>query len=100
MGRNSVKSIFAPGEGETIPPGINGRIASSPILPRPALPVKVFLSGVEQLVEYAGAAPGLASGIFQVNARIPANLPVATHAIELRVGPQVSFGFPFVYTGL
>lgn len=65
----SIVVIYATGEGQTNPPGIDGKLATEP-LPRPVLPVSVMIGGVPAEIIYAGAAPGFA-GLLQVNARIP-----------------------------
>ncbi len=51
--------------------GTGGGPLTNEELPRLALPVKVFIDGVESEVLYAGIAPGLASGAIQINVRVP-----------------------------
>jgi uncharacterized protein (TIGR03437 family) len=88
--RNSVVMLFATGEGETSPPGVDGKPAAEP-WPRPQLPVKVLIGGVEAEISYAGAAPGMVAGLLQVNARVPAGVaPGAAVAVELRVSDTSS----------
>jgi uncharacterized protein (TIGR03437 family) len=69
--RNSVVSLYATGEGQTTPAGLDGKIASA-ALPRPALPVTVTIGGIPAEVTYAGGAQGLVAGGMQINARVPA----------------------------
>jgi uncharacterized protein (TIGR03437 family) len=95
----SIIQIFATGEGETEPAGVDGRLALPATLARPKLPVRVFIGGVETEVVYAGAAPGLVAGVIQVNARVPAgtaagNVEVAFQVGEVRsrVGVTVAVG--------
>jgi uncharacterized protein (TIGR03437 family) len=66
----SFVSVYATGEGQTDPPGVDGLIAG-PALPRPLLNVTAQVDGLPADVSYAGAAPGLASGVLQVNVKIP-----------------------------
>lgn len=66
----SFVSIYATGEGQTNPPGIDGLIAG-PALPKPLLNVTAQVDGLPADVSYYGAAPGLASGVLQVNVKIP-----------------------------
>jgi uncharacterized protein (TIGR03437 family) len=73
---NEVIQIFATGEGETEPGGIDGRLMPANALARPKLPVTVRIGTVDAPVTYAGSAPGLVAGVFQVNARIPATAPL------------------------
>jgi uncharacterized protein (TIGR03437 family) len=73
----SVISIFGTGLGQTNPPGVTGTLARGR-LGHPVAPVKVRLNGVEGEVLYAGDAPTLAHGIFQINVRIPQGVPPVT----------------------
>ncbi|HEU0122877.1 MAG TPA: hypothetical protein VFQ91_20260 [Bryobacteraceae bacterium] len=86
----SVISFFATGEGQTEPAGQDGRVIATD-LRRPVLPVAVNIGGSAAEVIYAGSAPGLISGLMQVNVRIPADAPRGgAVALELRVGPAPS----------
>jgi uncharacterized protein (TIGR03437 family) len=71
----SVVMIYATGEGQTLPAGVDGKVNNTAILPRPLLPVTVTIGGREAEVTYAGAAPGYVSGALQINARIPPGTP-------------------------
>jgi uncharacterized protein (TIGR03437 family) len=81
-------SLYATGDGQTSPPGIDGQIAQTP-LPQPLLPVTVTIGG--QLVQplYAGAAPGYA-GLMQVNVQIPAGTPSGNVPVTIQAGPSSS----------
>jgi uncharacterized protein (TIGR03437 family) len=71
--RNSIVSLYATGEGQTAPAGLDGKLAvGAP--PKPALPVKVTMGGISAEVTYAGGAQGLVAGGIQINVRIPAAL--------------------------
>lgn len=72
--KGSVIAIFATGAGQTNPPGVDGRITDA-TLPMPLLPISVQIAGLDAQVSYAGAAPGLVTGVLQVNALIPSNAP-------------------------
>ncbi len=69
----SVVVLWGTGEGVTDPPGVDGRPAVD-VLPKPVAPVSVMIGGLPASVEYAGAAPGNMPGLFQINARISANV--------------------------
>jgi uncharacterized protein (TIGR03437 family) len=72
----SVISIFATGEGQTDPDGMDGVLNAKTLpVPKPVLPVTVEINGEMAEVTYAGGAPGEVAGMLQVNARIPANVP-------------------------
>ncbi len=80
-------SLFATGEGQTTPVGIDGKIASGPILPAPNLKVSVTVGGIPALVQYAGAAPGQVAGLMQVNVQIPSGVqPGGYVPVVLQVG--------------
>jgi uncharacterized protein (TIGR03437 family) len=96
--RGSVLQIFATGEGQTVPPGVDGRLAGgSAPLPVPVLPVRVLIGGVEARVLYAGAAPGLVAGVMQVNGVVPESVqPGAEVPIVVWVGEAQSAPGPAV----
>ena len=85
----SVIAIYATGEGQTAPPGIDGQLALA-TLPKPKLPVQVLINGKVAEVMYAGAAPQGVAGLFQVNARIPADTPAGEVPVQVQVGSAVS----------
>jgi len=73
--KGSIVVLFATGEGQTDPDGADGEIAGD-VLPKPRLPVRVRIGGLEAEILYAGAAPGLVAGVLQVNARVPTSVTV------------------------
>ncbi len=84
--RNSVVVIYATGEGQTTPSGVDGQVTGA-ALKRPTLPVRVTIGGQQAEVLYAGSAPGLVSGVLQVNARVPAGVAAgSTVAVVVTVG--------------
>ena len=93
--RGSIIVLFATGEGQLSPPGVDGMIAAPP-LPQPLLRVSVLIAGQEAEVRYAGCARGLVSGVQQVNARIPETVapgpavPVTLVVGEARSQPGVT----------
>jgi uncharacterized protein (TIGR03437 family) len=79
-------SIYATGEGQTNPPGQDGKVTGS-ALSVPRAPVVVRIAGIEADVLYAGSAPGSPAGVLQVNARIPQGVPRNTSVpIVLTIG--------------
>jgi len=88
----SVISIFATGEGQTNPPGIDGSInATSLPLPAPRLAVTVQIAGQASDVKYYGAAPGELAGVLQVNAVVPASVQRGTSVpVVITVGSASS----------
>jgi uncharacterized protein (TIGR03437 family) len=83
----SVVVLFATGEGQTSPPGVDGKLSDPNALARPVLPVSARIGGVNAVVEYAGGAPGLVAGVLQMNVRVPPNVtPGPAVAVEITVG--------------
>jgi trimeric autotransporter adhesin len=79
-------SLYATGEGQTTPPGIDGKVTTLP-LPQPNLPVTATVGGFSATVQYAGGAPGNIAGLMQVNIRIPDGVqPGGYVPIVLKVG--------------
>ena len=87
--RGSTVVLFATGEGQTAPRGVDGKPAVVP-LPKPVLPVKALIASREAIVLYAGAAPGLTAGVLQVNVRIPGDAPTGAVPVSLLVGTKSS----------
>ncbi len=88
--KGSYISIYATGEGQTSPGGIDGRIASGGSLPKPLLAVQAWVDGKPAEVQYAGAAPDSVAGLFQVNVRIPLDASSGDVPIAIQVGDAVS----------
>lgn len=83
-------SIFATGAGVTTPASVDGLVASAP-LPVPNAGVSVTIGGLPCQIQFEGAAPGLVSGVLQINAQVPPGLtPDAGVPIQIRVGSAVS----------
>jgi uncharacterized protein (TIGR03437 family) len=88
--RGSVVQIYATGGGALSPPGVDGALIGVP-LPSLTLPVEVTIGGQPAAVQYAGPAPGLVSGIVQVNAVVPATVaPGASVPVTIRIGGVAS----------
>jgi uncharacterized protein (TIGR03437 family) len=88
--KGSIVTFFATGEGQTNPPGVDGRLAMAP-LPVPVLDVVVGVANIGAEVVYAGLAPGFVSGLMQINARIPPDAPSGGAVpLVIRVGDSFS----------
>jgi uncharacterized protein (TIGR03437 family) len=82
--------IFATGGGQTSPPSATGTITQPPS-PMLALPVAVFIGGLQAQVIYAGAAPQEVSGVVQVNAVVPQGItPSAAAPVSITIGGATS----------
>jgi uncharacterized protein (TIGR03437 family) len=75
----SYVSLYITGSGQTSPGGVDGQPAPASLssIPVPVLPVSVTVGGQPAVVSYAGGAPGLVSGLTQVNIQIPTSLASA-----------------------
>ena len=73
--RGSIVSVYATGEGQTVPPGTDGRIAEASNVRQPLLPVSASIGEQNAEVTYAGSAVGQVSGLLQVNMRVPLSVP-------------------------
>ena len=79
-------TLYATGEGQTIPAGVDGKIVDSTSI-HPALPVAVTVGGIPAFVQYAGGAPGQVAGLMQINVQIPAGVqPGGYVLVVLQVG--------------
>ena len=87
--QQSVVQLFATGEGQTTPGGVDGKPISVPY-PKPNLPVSVTIGGISAHVDYAGGAPTLIAGVMQVNATIPAGVFGSSVPVVVKVGDAQS----------
>lgn len=79
-------SLYATGEGQTFPPGVDGALANT-VYPKPVLPVSVTVGGVPVTPVYAGAAPTEVSGLMQIVVQIPPDVqPGGYVPVQLQVG--------------
>ncbi len=83
--RNNIVVLFGTGGGQTTPPGRDGRLAAAPFGVF-ANPMRVEIDGKSAEVLYAGPAPGLIEGVFQLNVRIPADARSGPAPIVIRQG--------------
>ncbi len=84
--KGSVIAIYATGEGQTLPDGMDGELANGATPPKPSRQVQVWINGRPAEVLYAGGAPRQVAGLFQVNVRIPADTPAGEVPVEIQVG--------------
>jgi uncharacterized protein (TIGR03437 family) len=82
--------LFATGEGQTTPLGVTGKITTispqPPLTPRPLLPVMVLVNGQPADIAFYGEAPGLVSGVLQLNVQIPMTVPSGELPILISIG--------------
>jgi uncharacterized protein (TIGR03437 family) len=92
--RGTVVSVYGTGGGATNPPGVTGGDAPLSPLEFLSLPVTAELGPNAADVPFAGAAPTLVSGVFQINIVIPQNLPtgLSEWPVTVKVGGAMSPG--------
>jgi uncharacterized protein (TIGR03437 family) len=83
----SIIVLFGSGGGK-LPGAVDGALARS--AQSLAGSVHVFVGGRDVPVLYAGAAPLLPNGMFQINAQLPADLPSGTAQVSVSVNGQQS----------
>jgi len=86
----SIISLFATGEGQTMPGGVDGKPATPP-LPFPFLPVSLTIGGITlDSLQFVGGVPGQV-GLLQINAVIPAGItPGSTVPVVIGIGGATS----------
>jgi uncharacterized protein (TIGR03437 family) len=88
--RGSIIVLFLTGEGQTTPAGVSGKVttvsSSPPLTPMPVGNVSVLINGQVATVAFAGEAPGLVSGVLQLNVTIPASASPGTVPVQVAVG--------------
>jgi uncharacterized protein (TIGR03437 family) len=84
--RGSIVSLFGTGDGLELPQLPLGAFVLSTPFPTPANPVTATIGGQPADVLYAGAAPQLVNGVFQINARIPENAAAGNVLVSVSIG--------------
>jgi uncharacterized protein (TIGR03437 family) len=93
--KGTAVAMWATGEGATNPTGVTGKV--TPIDPtqlkHPILPATVTIGGEQAEIQYIGSAPGLVSGMLQVNVVIPDTAPSGNAVpVVLTIGTWNSLG--------
>jgi len=88
--RGSIVVVYATGEGQTDPNGVNGFVTDGVL--RKTIATRFHDRRRQNAdVLYAGSAPGLISGVLQVNLRVPVNVSGSSAVpVVLTVGRQQS----------
>jgi len=83
-------AIYLTGEGLTSPGGVTGKVttvsSTGPLTPVPLLPVAVLIDGQPAAISFAGEAPGLVSGVMQLNAQISPNARSGALSLVVSIG--------------
>ena len=84
--RGSYISLFGTGAGVASPYIPAGTLVLATPYPLPQNAVTVTIGGQPATVQYAGAAPTLPSGVLQINALVPADIPAGNAAVVVTAG--------------
>ncbi|MBZ5609771.1 MAG: SBBP repeat-containing protein [Acidobacteriia bacterium] len=87
--KDTIVVLYATGEGETVPAGLDGQLAID-VYPKPLAPVVLRVGNQIAELPYAGAAPGFTAGLMQINARVPLQAPSGVVPLVLVVGANSS----------
>jgi uncharacterized protein (TIGR03437 family) len=82
-------SVYATGLGPTDPAVATGAVAPAGVAPVTA-PVKVTVGGKDARVDYAGLAPGMSGGQYQVTFQLAPDTPVGVMPLVLEIGGVTS----------
>jgi uncharacterized protein (TIGR03437 family) len=88
--------IYMTGEGLTTPAGVTGGVTTvntsgtGPLTPAPQLAVSVMIGSQPAQVLFAGEAPGMVTGVMQVNATVPSTARTGANSVTVQVGKNIS----------
>ncbi len=85
----SIAVLFGSGFGETSPGLRDGEVVGG-VLPALRLPVAVTVDGLPAEILYAGPAPQLVAGVFQLNFRVPLGVKPGQAAVTVTTGGHSS----------
>lgn len=83
--------LYGTGGGQTAPASVDGALAGTPLPQYSPLPTVTFDGKIAATdVTYAGDAPGIVEGVFQIDVKLPAGLGAGTHTIAVSFGGVAS----------
>jgi len=94
--QGSMVVFYLTGEGQTAPAGETGAVtvvdnsSGQPFTPRPLLPLTVMIGGQPANVLFYGEAPGVVSGVLQVNVQVPTGLSPGSLPLVVSLGANNS----------
>jgi uncharacterized protein (TIGR03437 family) len=86
--RGSTIIIYANGGGQTTPSSVTGSVASGIGFKIPN--VTVMIGGISSTIAYVGSAPGLVSGVVQINVVVPSTISAGNQPVVVTVGNNTS----------
>jgi len=87
--RGDILMLFGTGGGITSPASSDGQFSTGTPA-NLALPPTVNIGGASGTVWYAGAAPGMVAGVFQINVQVPDGAPSGSIPIVVKAGSASS----------
>jgi uncharacterized protein (TIGR03437 family) len=84
--RGSTVTFYGTGLGRMTPQLADGYLAIATPYSTPVNPYSMTIGGEPATVLYAGDAPGLSTGVFQINATIPSNISPGAETVALSIG--------------
>jgi trimeric autotransporter adhesin len=81
--RGSIVSLYGSGLGVMAPQLLDGYLAISTPYSSPVNPIAVTIGGQPATILYAGDAPSLPTGVFQINVVIPTNISPGAAAVSV-----------------
>jgi uncharacterized protein (TIGR03437 family) len=90
--KGSVIQIFGTGEGQLVPAVLTGSVTPGVApFPKPvASNITVTIGGQPAQIQYAGEAPTLVSGVFQINAVVPASIASGNQPLVVTIGSNTN----------
>jgi uncharacterized protein (TIGR03437 family) len=91
--QGTIVSIYATGEGQTVPGGVDGALANEPLagIPVPKASASVTIGGASAPIQFIGTAPGGIAGFLQVNVTVPSGITTgASVPVVLTIGGVAS----------
>jgi uncharacterized protein (TIGR03437 family) len=90
--KGSVIQIFGTGEGQLVPAVLTGSVTPGVApFPKPvATNITVTIGGQPAQIQYAGEAPTLVSGVFQINAVVPASIASGNQPLVVTIGSNTN----------
>ena len=83
-------ALYATGLGPTDVTLADGTVVTADMIPHATLPVQLLIGGKNAPIDFAGGVPGMSFGMFQINARTPADVAPGAQPVVLIVGESRS----------
>jgi uncharacterized protein (TIGR03437 family) len=88
--RGSIVSLYGTGLGNTMPQLLDGYLAISTPYSTPTNTPSVAIGSQPASILYAGDAPTLATGVFQINAAVPTTITPGPQPVSLAIAGSSS----------